>query len=53
MKPGLFVIVPLSSSGGHVDYPVFAFINMIRRQSVMCAGAKSVPRADIRPAAGF
>lgn len=43
MQPGLLVIVPLSSSGGHVDYPVRTFINMTRRQTAMCAGAKPAP----------
>lgn len=31
MKSGLFVIVLLSSCGGHVDFSVLAFINMTRR----------------------
>lgn len=48
MKHGLFVIVLLSSSGGHVDYPVLAFINTTRRQTPMCAGAELVQRPEHR-----
>lgn len=39
VKPWLFVIVPSSSSSGHVD-SVSAFVNIIRRKTARCAGAE-------------
>lgn len=42
VKPGLLVIVLLSSSGGHVDYQASELINMARRPTTMYACAKSV-----------
>lgn len=46
VKPWLIVIVPWSSSSGHVDSSVSAFVNIKRRQTAGCAGAE-IPKVPL------